>query len=83
MSQSLNDPLCLKSTEMTSMQTLKVWTSVPKGVDEDWTAFRDVVYKTALKQHQDWFDENDSDIQALPEGKRHAFRAHQPNTIST
>ena len=54
-----------------------------KGVDEDWTVFRDIVYKTAreqldLKQRklQDWFDENDADIQVLLEGKRQAFRPH-------
>ena len=40
-----------------------------KSVDEDWTAFRDIVYNTAREQldlnqrkHQDWFDENDADI---------------------
>ena len=61
-----------------------------KRADEDWAAFRDVVYNSALehldinqRKHQDWFDENDADIQKLLEEKRKAFRAHQQDPKST
>ena len=47
-----------------------------KSVDEDWIALRGVVYNSAREQlhlnqrkHQDWFDENDVDIQVLLEEK--------------
>ena len=41
-------------------------------MEDDWTAFKDMVYSIAfehlgpLKQHnQDWFDENDTEITSL------------------
>ncbi|XP_047496478.1 uncharacterized protein LOC125044076 [Penaeus chinensis] len=54
------------------------------STEEQWTAFREVVYSTALehlgpatRKHQDWFDENDVEIQALLSEKHQLFRAHQ------
>ncbi|XP_047499243.1 uncharacterized protein LOC125045801 [Penaeus chinensis] len=49
--------------------------------EEQWTAFREVVYSTALehlgpatRKHQDWFNENDGEIQALLLKKYRAMR---------
>ncbi|XP_047483378.1 uncharacterized protein LOC125035191 [Penaeus chinensis] len=54
------------------------------STEEQWTAFREVVYSAALehlgpatRKHQDWFDENDVEIQALLSEKHQLFRAHQ------
>ena len=51
--------------------------------DENWTVFRDTVHSSAIdslgsvsRRHQDWFDENDEEIQGLLEEK------HQ-NTMHT
>ena len=39
-----------------------------EDVDESWTVFRDTVHSSAIlgpvsRKHQDWFDENDKEIQ--------------------
>ncbi|XP_047502747.1 uncharacterized protein LOC125048220 [Penaeus chinensis] len=54
------------------------------STEEQWTAFREVVYSTALehlgpatRKQQDWFDENDVEIQALLSEKHQLFRTHQ------
>ncbi|KAJ1135549.1 hypothetical protein NDU88_001988 [Pleurodeles waltl] len=59
------------------------------GAEEDWVAFRDVVYNTTIahldqntRKHQDWFDDNDEDIQELLDEKREAFRSFQQDTTS-
>ena len=59
------------------------------SAEEQWTAFRDVVYSTAFehlgpatRKHQDWFDENDEEIQALLSEKHQLFRAHQNDPSS-
>ncbi|KAJ1154029.1 hypothetical protein NDU88_006786 [Pleurodeles waltl] len=59
------------------------------GVDEDWTVFRDVIYNTALAlldqnshKHQDWFDDNDENIQKLLDEKHEAFRSLQQDATS-
>ncbi|KAK4294773.1 hypothetical protein Pmani_032624 [Petrolisthes manimaculis] len=53
-------------------------------IEDQWAHLRDSTYSTALeiigpknKKHQDWFDENDSEIQPLLEEKRQLLRAHQ------
>ena len=53
-------------------------------IEEQWAAFRDTVYSTALqhlgpatRKHQDWFDENDAQIQEMLSEKQKLFRAHQ------
>ncbi|KAJ1179730.1 hypothetical protein NDU88_004964, partial [Pleurodeles waltl] len=55
--------------------------------EEDQAAFRDVVYNTAnahldqnTHKHQDWFDNNDEDIQKLLDEKHEAFRSRQQDT---
>ena len=44
-----------------------------EDVDESWTVFRETVYSLAMdslgplsRKHQDWFDENDKEIQGTP-----------------
>ncbi|KAL8568047.1 hypothetical protein ACOMHN_000271 [Nucella lapillus] len=58
-------------------------------VEEKWASFRDAFHSTALetlglatRHHQDWFDENDSEIHALLEDKRRLLRAHQNDPSS-
>ncbi|KAJ1161762.1 hypothetical protein NDU88_002243 [Pleurodeles waltl] len=60
-----------------------------KCAEEDWAAFRDVVYNTAIahldqntRKHQDWLDDNDEDIQILLDEKCEAFRSLQQNTTT-
>ncbi|KAJ1151470.1 hypothetical protein NDU88_004250 [Pleurodeles waltl] len=55
--------------------------------EEDWVAFRDVVYNTAIAyldqnthKHQDWFDDKDVDIQKLLDEKLKSFRSLQQDT---
>ena len=59
------------------------------SVEEQWSAFRDVVYSTAsehlgpaTRRNQDWFDENEEEIQALLAEKQQLFRAHQNDPSS-
>ena len=47
-----------------------------EDVDESWTVFRDTVHSSAMdslgpvsRKHQDWFEENDKEIQGLLEEK--------------
>ena len=54
----------------------------PTNVEENWTAFRDLLYTTSTehlgpstRKHQDWFDENNTEIQVLLEEKHHLHRA--------
>ncbi|KAL8563736.1 hypothetical protein ACOMHN_063504 [Nucella lapillus] len=58
-------------------------------VEEKWASFRDALHSAALetlgpatRHHQDWFDENDSEIHALLEDKRRLLRAHQNDPSS-
>ena len=58
-------------------------------IEDQWAYFRDSTYSIALeiigpkkKKHQDWFDENDSEIQPLLEEKRQLLRAHQSDPKS-
>ncbi|CAI9736455.1 Hypothetical predicted protein [Octopus vulgaris] len=51
------------------------------SIDEQWESFRDTVHSIALetlgqvtRNHQDWFDENDQEIQKLLEEKRRLLR---------
>ena len=65
--------------------------SVQGDVEEVWKELRDVVYSTAAehlghttRKQQDWFDENDEEIQTLLKKKNNLHRAHQndPSSIS-
>ena len=65
-------------------------TNDKSSIEEQWTAFRDTVHKTALdhlgpttRRNQDWFDENDEEIQLLLAEKRRLLRAHQDDPLST
>ena len=60
-----------------------------EDVDESWTVFRDTVHSSAMyslgpvsRKHQDWFDENDNEIQGLLEGKHQKHKAYLRNTSS-
>ncbi|CAI9716693.1 Hypothetical predicted protein [Octopus vulgaris] len=60
------------------------------SIDEQWESFRDTAHSIALetlgqvtRNHQDWFDENDQEIQKLMEEKRRLLRVHQNDTTCT
>ena len=60
------------------------------SVEEKWASFRDAVHSAALevlgpatRHHQDWFDENDSEIHALLEEKNRLLRDHQNDPSCT
>ena len=60
-----------------------------EDVDESWTVFRDTVHSSAMdslgpvtRKHQDWFDENDNEIQGLLEEKHQKHKAYLRNTRS-
>ena len=60
-----------------------------EAVDESWIVFRDTVHSSAMdslgpvpRKHQDWFDENDKEIQGLLEEKHQKHKAHLSNTSS-
>ena len=60
-----------------------------EDVDESWTVFRDTVRSSAMdslgtvsRKHQDWFDENDKEIQGLTEEKHQKHKAYLRNTSS-
>ena len=57
--------------------------------EENWTDFRDTVHSSAMdslgqvsRKHQDWFDENDEEIQGLLEEKHQKHRAYLSDTSS-
>ena len=56
-------------------------------LEENWTVFRDAVHSSAMaslgpvsRKHQDWFDENDEEIQGLLEEKREKHKAYLSDT---
>ena len=72
MSQKLSEDLDSKLTGVTFNNT---------DLNENWSALRDVVYQTSLehlgptqRKHQDWFDENNGEIQDLLEKKHHLHK---------
>ena len=57
--------------------------------EENWTVFHQTVHSSAAttlghpsREHQDWFDENDDEIQRLLEEKHRLHKAHQDDTSS-
>ena len=57
--------------------------------EENWTVFHKTVLSSAAstlghpsRKHQDWFDENDDEIQRLLEENRRLLKAHQDDTSS-
>ena len=60
-----------------------------EDVDESWTVFRDTAHSSAMdslepvsRKHQDWFDENDNEIQGLLEEKHQKHKVYLRNTSS-
>ena len=60
-----------------------------EDVDESWTVFRDTIHSSAMdslgpvyRKHQDWFHENDKEIQGLLEEKHQKHKAYLRNTSS-
>ena len=58
-----------------------------EDVDESWTVFRDTIHSSAMdslgpvsRKHQNWFDENDKEIQGLLEEKHQRHKAYLRNT---
>jgi hypothetical protein len=61
-----------------------------QDVEASWTSFRDLVYSTASdilgktsRRHQDWFDQNSTEIQQLLEEKHRLHRAYMNDPKST
>ena len=57
--------------------------------DENWTVFRDTVLSSAMyslgpvcRKHQDWFDDNDEEIQGLLEEKHQKHKPYLCDTSS-
>ena len=57
--------------------------------EENWTVFRDTVHSSAMdslgpvfRKHQDWFDENDKEIQGLLAEKHEKHKAYLSDTSS-
>ncbi|MCG8078834.1 MAG: hypothetical protein JAY75_21670, partial [Candidatus Thiodiazotropha taylori] len=57
--------------------------------EENWTVFGDTVHSSAMdslrpvsRKHQDWFDENNKEIQELLEEKNQKHRAYLSDTSS-
>ena len=55
--------------------------------EENWTVFRDTIHSSAMnslgpvsRKHQDWFDENDEEIQGLLEEKHQKHKAYLSDT---
>ena len=60
-----------------------------EDVDESWTVFRDTVHSSAMdflrpvsRKNQDWFDENDKEIQWLLEEKHQKHKTYLSDTSS-
>lgn len=88
MHQNLSEDLDIKLGQF-SLDNIKAGQlSFDKNrVDEDWAAFKDVVFNTALThldknthKYHDWFDDNHEDVQKLLEEKQEAFRSYQQDT---
>ena len=53
--------------------------------EENWIVFRDTVHDSlgpVSRKHQDWFDENDEEIQGLLEEKHQNHKAYLSDTSS-
>ena len=58
-----------------------------KDSEENWIVFHKMVHSSAAtilghpsRKHQDWFDENDDQIQVLLEEKHRLHKAHHDDT---
>ncbi|XP_071495718.1 uncharacterized protein [Diadema antillarum] len=59
------------------------------SIEDQWATFRDAVHSVALeclgpatRYHQDWFDENDTEIQELLDTKHNLLRLHRNDPSS-
>ena len=59
------------------------------SIEDQWATFRDAAHSVALqclgpatRNHQDWFDENDTEIQELLDTKHNLLRVHQNDPSS-
>ena len=59
------------------------------SIEERWASFKGIVYQTALehvgpttRRHQDWFDENDEEIQALLAEKNRRLQSYRSDPSS-
>ncbi|CAI5770152.1 Hypothetical predicted protein [Podarcis lilfordi] len=78
--QALQDPIKQDCFQMTLKGHLL--SEFPDNIEEHWTKLKTSIiaaceqtigYQT--KKHQDWFDENDSEIECMIDKKRKAFRS--------
>ena len=60
-----------------------------EDLDENWTVFRDTIHSSAMdslgpvsRKHQNWFDENDEEIQVLVEEKHQNHIGYFSDTSS-
>ena len=77
------------SIRQRSLQPFRCTGTQLEDVDESWTVFRDTVHSSSMdslgpvsRKHQDWFDENDKEIQGLLEEKHQKHKAYLRNTSS-
>ena len=77
-----NDPVNYHLAEVFESKLPPSKTDSLDNVEADWARLRDAVYAAALdvvapttRKHLDWFDDNNSQIQTLPEEKHRIHRA--------
>ncbi|KAK4319323.1 hypothetical protein Pmani_009726 [Petrolisthes manimaculis] len=82
--EKLKSPDVIHELQAAINDKLSVPLTTSDTIEDQWAHLRDSTYSIALeiigpknKKHQDWFDENDSEIQPLLEEKRQLLRAHQ------
>ena len=94
MAKKLNDSKLKNhqiAQELQSLMDSKLTQRQPDqlSIEDQWASFKDSTYSSALevlgpltRNHQDWFDENDAEIQKLLEEKHQLLRAHQNDPSS-
>ena len=80
----LKNPQTAQELQSALDSKLSSASSSEDGVEEQWKSFRDTLHSTAFeilgpasRNHQDWFDDNDTEIRDMLEEKRHLLRAYQ------
>ncbi|CAI5775911.1 Hypothetical predicted protein [Podarcis lilfordi] len=82
--QALQDPIKRDCFQMTLKDNSELLSEFPDNIKEHWTKLKTSIiaaceqtigYQT--KKHQDWFDENDSEIERMIDKKRKAFQIWQ------
>ncbi|KAK6994582.1 cytochrome P450 2D20 [Biomphalaria glabrata] len=89
---SLADDKTEKSLADAIENCLKTTLPTESNVDKSWECFKEAIYSTALnilgpmeRKHQDWFDENNTEIRKLldEKHKHHKLYLNNPNSQST